>query len=139
MLDERFDPRRLAVVSDTSSLQVAPLSALPAPLAITTTTSDLAPGHATIALGAPSPAGAALVVSENYYPGWHATVDGLPQPTFRADFNLIGVQLPTGARKIELTFRDAAADKGKMITFVAVILALGALAAGIVADRRRLA
>jgi hypothetical protein len=139
ILDPRFDARRLAVVSDTSSLQVAPITTAPAPLAIATTTSNYAPGHATISLAEPSPKDAVLVVSENYYPGWKATVDGLPQPTFRTDFNLIGVRLPEGARKIELTFHDGAVDTGKVISLIALLLALGALAVGFVMDRRRLA
>ena len=50
-------------------------------------------------------------------------------PTYRADFNLIGVPLPAGARKVELTFHDAAVDKGKMITLVALVLAFAAMAA----------
>jgi hypothetical protein len=139
VLDPRFDPLRLAVVSDTSPLQVPVLSAPPPPLDIKTTTSNYAPGHATIALSAPAPKGSALVVSESYYPGWRATADGLPQPTFRADYNLIGVQLPAGVRTVELTFHDAAVDTGKGITLVALLLALGALAGGVVMDRRRLA
>jgi hypothetical protein len=139
VLDPRFDPRRLAVVSDTSALQLSPISAPPAPLDISATTSNYAPGHATIALSAPTPKDAALVVSENYYPGWRATVDGSPRPTFRADYNLIGVQLPAGARTVELTFRDDAVAKGKAVTFVAILLALVALAGGVVMDRRRLA
>lgn len=138
ILDPRFDPLRLAVVSDTSPLQLPLMSAPPAPLAITTTTSQYAPGHATIALSAPSPQGAALVVSENYFPGWRATVNGLPQPTFRTNFNLIGVQLPTGAHTVELTFHDPAVDAGKGVTLVALLLALGALAGGVVMDWRRL-
>lgn len=139
ILDPRFDARRLAVVSDTSPLQAPRITAAPAPLVIAATTSNYSPGHATVALGEPSPKGAALVVSENYYPGWRATVDGLPQPTFRADFNLIGVQLPAGSRKIELTFQDPAVGMGKAVTILALLLAAAALAAGVVIDRRRLA
>ena len=92
--------------------------------------------RATIALSQPATAGAALVVSENYFPGWTALVDGKPQPTFRANYNLIGVPLPTGARTVELSFHDAAVDTGKGITLAAVVLAALLLAGGIVIDRR---
>ncbi|MEP6731641.1 MAG: YfhO family protein [bacterium] len=136
ILDPRFDPTRLAVVSDTSPLHVSPITTPPAPLAIKTTTSNFSPGHATIALSAPVPKDAALVVSENYYPGWRATVDGLPQPTFRADYNLIGVQLPAGSRTVELTFHDTAVDTGKIVTLVALLLAAVALVGGVLTDRR---
>ncbi len=137
VLDSRFDPLRLAVFSDTSTLQIAPVKSLPPPSAITTTTSKFGPGRATIALSQPATAGAALVVSENYFPGWTALVDGKPQPTYRADYNLIGVPLPLGARTVELSFHDAAVDTGTGITLVAMVLAALLLAGGIVIDRRR--
>jgi uncharacterized membrane protein YfhO len=118
-------------------LQIAPVKSLPPPSAITTTTSKFGPGRATIALSQPATAGAALVVSENYFPGWTALVDGKPQPTYRADYNLIGVPLPTGARTVELSFHDAAVDMGKGITLAAIVLAALLLAGGMVIDRRR--
>ncbi|MDQ2667699.1 MAG: YfhO family protein [Gemmatimonadota bacterium] len=139
VLDPRFDPLRLAVFSDTSAVRVTPVSSLPAPSDITASTSSFGPGRATIALSQPATAGAALVVSENYFPGWTALVDGKPQPTFRADFNLIGVPLPAGARTVELSFHDAAVDTGKGITIVAALLAALLLGGGMVIDRRRVA
>jgi hypothetical protein len=139
VLDPRFDPRRIAVYSDTSPLAITPPTVLPEPSPITTSTSGLTPGHATIALSAPAPANASLVVSENYFPGWTATVNGAQLPVYRADYNLIGIPLPEGAKTVELSFRDAAVEKGKLITLIAVLAALAALAGGVVVDRRRLA
>ncbi|MEP6621576.1 MAG: YfhO family protein [bacterium] len=138
VLDSRFDARRLAVFSDSNTLKVIPPTSLPEPLQISTATSEMAPGHATIALSAPSPEGSTLVVSENYYPGWHAMVDGKAQPVYRADYNLIGVPLPAGARRVELSFRDSAVDAGKGITLAAAFVALLALAGGVMLDRRRI-
>ena len=77
------------------------------------------------------------MVSENYFPGWRASVDGKDTPVYRADYNLIGVPLPAGAKTVELSFRDAAYGAGRALTWVAVILAAAALAAGLVIDRRR--
>ncbi|MDB4916345.1 MAG: Protein of unknown function, rane YfhO [Gemmatimonadetes bacterium] len=137
--DPRFDPMRLAVLSDTNPVPLPPVSAMPAPLGITTSTSNLAAGHASIALSQPSPRDAALVVAENYYPGWSAMVDGKAQPVYRADFNLIGVLLPPGSKNVELSFRDAAVGTGKVLTLLALAVALMALIGGIMVDRRRLA
>ena len=137
--DPRFDPTRIAVFSDTNPLPIAPMKTLPEANGLTTSTSNFAAGHATITLGAPSQANSALVVSENYYPGWTAVVDGKPQAVYRADFNLIGVPLPAGSHTIELKFHDAAISTGTVITLLALLLAIGALAGGIVVDRRRLA
>jgi uncharacterized membrane protein YfhO len=89
-------------------------------------------------LSAPAPAGAALVVSENYYPGWRATVDGKPDPAIgRADYALIGVALPAGARHVELTFDDPAFESGKKVTLAALFIAFLLTAGGIAAERMR--
>jgi hypothetical protein len=137
VLDPRFDPLRIAVFDTAAAIQTPPVTKLPERLPLTTMTTAYGPGHAIVALSAPAPAGAALVVSENYFPGWSASVDGQAAPVYRADFNLIGVPLPAGARSVELSFHDAAVSTGKTVTFAAVLLALAALVFGVVTDRRR--
>jgi uncharacterized membrane protein YfhO len=95
------------------------------------------PGHIDIELDRPAPAGAALVVSENFYTGWSGTADGKPAPVARANYNLIGMALPAGARQIQLRFEDAQYQTGKIVTIVAMALALAAVVAGVLIDRRR--
>jgi uncharacterized membrane protein YfhO len=90
-----------------------------------------------IALDKPATAGSALLVSENYFPGWNATVDGKPAPVVRANYNLIGVPLPAGAKTVQLRFRDAAYEKGKVLTLVALAAAVIVLVGGIALARRR--
>ena len=69
----------------------------------------------------PRHAGSSLIVSENYYPGWMATVDGKPARIGRADYTLIGVELPQGARSIDLLFTSPSLPKrGRMITWIAI-------------------
>ena len=80
-----------------------------------------------------------MMVSENYYLGWRATVDGKPARLGRADFTMIGVELPAGARRIELRFESPAYEKGKTVTWIAIALAVLALALGLWRDRRRVA
>jgi uncharacterized membrane protein YfhO len=55
----------------------------------------------------------------------------------RADYSLIGVPLPAGARTVALRFASPAYETGKLVTLVALTLAALALAAGAVLDRRR--
>jgi hypothetical protein len=137
VLDPRFDPLRVAVIDSAASVSVAPLSALPQPLGITTKVTRYDPGHISLDLSAPAPAGAALVVSENYYPGWTARVnDRDAAPVVRADYTFIGLPLPAGATRVSLDFHDPAYETGKAVTFVAVLLALLGIAAGVVVDRR---
>ncbi len=131
---------RQVAMFDTSATTVdAPtdLRTLPDTLAIATTVTSYAPGHVTLELSAPAPAGAALVASENYYPGWTATVDGKPAPIGRADYSLIGVGLPAGARRVELTFASPTYERGKTITLVAAGLSLLLIAAGALREKSR--
>jgi hypothetical protein len=136
VLDPRFDPARIAVFDTAAAVQPNAGQTPPEPLPITTTTSNLAPGQADISLSSPAPAGSALIVSENYYPGWSARVDGKPADTYRADYNLIGIPLPPDAKTVSLRYHDPAVATGRIVTIVALIAALAALAAGIAVDRR---
>ena len=43
-----------------------------------------------------------LVLSENYYPGWRATVDGQTAPIYRVDSALRGVIVPRGHSRVVL-------------------------------------
>jgi hypothetical protein len=139
--DPRFDStyqRRVALADPEGPLASnANPNALPQPVAIAATVRSYAPGRVSLALDQPAPAGSALVVSENYYPGWTARVDGRPAPVGRVDYTLIGVGLPAGARAVELTFESARSATGKLLTLASLGLAVVVIAAGLVADRRR--
>jgi hypothetical protein len=140
ILDARFDPATVAIV-DTSAQQVAgvQLQSVPAPARVGASVTHYAPGEVDISLDQPSVAGQALVVSENYFPGWRATTDGKPTAVGMTNYNLVGIALPAGAKSIQLRFQDDAYNRGKGITLVAILLAFGAWIFGFVLDRRRTA
>ena len=83
------------------------------------------------------PLGSALIVSENYFPGWTATVDGRHALTDRVDYNLTGVQLPANAKQVSLRFDDPAYERGKVITLLALVASLILVAVGVVRGRTR--
>jgi uncharacterized membrane protein YfhO len=76
------------------------------------------------------------MVSENYYPGWHATVDGRRVPVGRADYVFIGVGLPAGARSLELSFSSVRYEQGLAVTLAARAVAVLVLVGGVLAGRR---
>ena len=43
----------------------------------------------------------ALVLSQNFYPDWQATIDGRRIKTYRVDYNLLGILIPAGEHKVE--------------------------------------
>ena len=126
-----FPARSFALVDPSSKLTGVTLAAIPAPLATTVATTRYEPGRISLTLSEPAPAGSALVVSENYYPGWLATVDGKPVTVERTNLVLIGVPLPTGAKSVELAFTSPAFERGKTITIIATLIALVATVAGL--------
>lgn len=132
-----FPVRSVALVDPGAPVEGVRLAAIPDSLSLGVTTKSYAPGRISMELSAPAPKGSALVVSENYYPGWLATVDGKPEPTMRTDYVLIGVPLPEGARAVDLTFTSPAYERGKTATIAAIVAALLWCGAGVAAERRR--
>ncbi len=131
-----FPVRSVALFDTSSSVPGVQLSTLPSPLAITVHADAFDVGHISLTLSGGAPSGSALVVSENYYPGWRATVDGKPVKVERADLVLMGVPLPEGARHIELTFSSDSYARGKLITLIALSLAVLALIGGLTLGSR---
>jgi hypothetical protein len=142
VLDPRFDVRRAALFDTGAAVLTQPVPpAMPPASDVSVRVTLYEPGHIVLALDRPAPAGSAVIVSENYYPGWQATVDGKPVPTGRVQYVLTGVGLPAGARSVELTFRSATYERGRATTFaslaVAGLLLIGGLLWGRRGRRRR--
>jgi hypothetical protein len=137
LLDPRFDPHRAALFDDTATVQGASVTTLPPRSGVEARTQPIQAGRITVDLDRPAEQGSALVVSENYYPGWQAKVDGKANPVGRADYTFIGVPLPAGARHVELTYSERAYARGKTISLIALALTLSWIVAGVAVERRR--
>lgn len=137
VLDPRFDVRALALFDSASTVEGKTVSQLPSALDIEVKATSYAPGRISLELSRPAPEGSALLVSENFYPGWSASVDGKQATVARADMTLIGIPLTSGARKVELTFSSAVYQTGRMITLLAIAASLVAWAAGLLVGRNR--
>ena len=137
VLDPRFDPKTVALFDTGSKVTGQTISALPPPATVTASVPKFEPGAIDVSLDAPAPAGSALIVSENFYPGWKATVDGKPAVVDRADFTLIGVPLTAGARRIELRYDSPPYHTGKIVTLIAIALAIAWSVIGYLAERKR--
>ena len=75
-----------------------------------------------LALDPAPPESSYVLVSENWFPDWQATVDGVPARVLRGDYALITVPVPPGAKRVELTFRSAAYRTGKTISLLSLVL-----------------
>jgi len=68
---------------------------------------------------------ALLVVTDTWYPGWRAWVDGVESPVFRANAHFRGVAVPAGASRVDLRFEPWTFRTGATISTAALLIILG--------------
>jgi len=65
-----------------------------------------------------------LALSEIFYPGWDALVDGRKTPVYRTNYILRGIEVPPGSHKIEFVYRPASFRNGAVCAALGVVLLL---------------
>jgi uncharacterized membrane protein YfhO len=65
-----------------------------------------------------------LVLSEVWYPGWTATLDGAPAPIIQADYLLRAVQVGPGTHTLVMEFRSRPLLIGQIISGITALLVL---------------
>lgn len=58
-----------------------------------------------------------LFLSDNYYPGWKATIDGKETRIYRADYTFRAVAIPVGNHEIEFSYQPKSSLWGAAISF----------------------
>lgn len=96
-----------------------------------------APGAITVSLEPPPAQPSYVLIAENWYPDWQATVDGAAAPVLRGDHTLITVAVPAGARTVELTYRSSHYRAGKLVSLLSLAVLLLGFAAGPAVARLR--
>lgn len=69
-----------------------------------------------------------LVLSDTFYPGWRATLDGSETPILRANLAFRGVAIPAGVHLVEFLYDPASFRYGSWISLVALAFVLCGLA-----------
>jgi hypothetical protein len=137
LMDPRLDYRRLVLLSPEQPVNPLPVTDMPAPPQSRASVAQWAPGAMTITLTPPPDSASYLVVSENWYKDWKATVDGAPAPVLRGDQALITVPVRAGSRSVSLVFQADDFETGKQITLISLLLIV--LLAGVPIAMRRMA
>ena len=65
-----------------------------------------------------------LFMSEIFYPGWHAYIDGKPAHIYIADHTFRALHLTAGQHTVQLVFRPKSFELGATITTVSSMLAI---------------
>lgn len=121
MLEPGWEPLRTAFVYDALPAGLG-TGALQGDAAVTSYEQDR------IVVRATASRPALLVLADNYYEGWDATVDGADTPILRVNHTFRGVVVPAGEHEVVFTFRPAGLMAGLWI-YLAVLAALAAYGA----------
>lgn len=128
LLDARLSLDRVVILAPDALVEPEPLRTLPDPLAGDVTFETWDAGRMRMQLRPAAPQDAYVVVSENWYPGWTARVDGRPAPVLRGNVSLITVPVPRGAEVVELMFESPPFRRGTLVTLASLgIVVLGLL------------
>jgi hypothetical protein len=76
-----------------------------------------------------------LVLSEMFYPGWTARVDGIREDVYRVDYNLRGIVIPARRHAVVVRFEPSSFSRGALITLTT--LGVCGIGFGISFRRRR--
>ncbi|HEV2801024.1 MAG TPA: YfhO family protein [Pyrinomonadaceae bacterium] len=117
-----FDPRRTALL-EVAPAEMPALTGGELAAGSTARIVEYEPNRLSIETNANEPS--ILVVSEMFYPGWEATVDGSYARIHLTNYLLRGVHVPAGAHRVEMRYTAPAARNGAFIaacTFVGLCL-----------------
>ena len=127
--EEAFKAIRLSQMSDGRPFDPSQIALVEEPLTFKAKTADPAAtaqvvrAHDTrVEVQTSSTSPSFLVLSDNYYPGWEATIDGTATHLFRTNFALRGVLIPAGGHIVKFEFKPMTFYYGAAISMTSLLL-----------------
>ena len=130
LADPSFDPEQTVILAEPSHLPLTGGSPADSSVQVVSRQPER------IVLEADLVANGLLVLSEVYYPGWRARVDGEETRLYRANYTLRAVALTPGSHRVEMIFDPLSVKAGLGLSGVTVLLSI-ALVAGAAGWGRR--
>jgi hypothetical protein len=137
LMDPRMPFDRIVLLDPEAPVSPPPITGVPEPSGTRAAVTAWRPGEMTITLDPAPAAPSYLLIAENWFPEWDATVDGRPAQLLRGNYTMLTVALPAGARSVSLAFRSGTFRTGKLLTLVSLAVVAAAFAVAPVTDRRR--
>ncbi|NIS84654.1 MAG: YfhO family protein [Nitrospinaceae bacterium] len=125
MVNREFDPARLVVLE--RSPKDRPCQKPPGDDQGTGKVRLLNRGYDHLELESDAAAPGFLFLSESYYPGWRATVDGAPATIHRANYKFRALVLPAGRHRIQMEYRPVSFRLGAMVSGFTILICAGFL------------
>jgi hypothetical protein len=122
MREAGFDPARQVILEPPVATPAAALATAPCLDCVYTTTLALyQPEQVVVDVEAACPGW--LVLTDSYYPGWRASLDGQPASIARADLLFRAVAVPAGAHRVEFVYDPLSFKLGAAISLLALAVA----------------
>jgi hypothetical protein len=126
--DPAFDPQLAVLLEQDPGCMLSPPTLDPTEAAQQNNVEFQRQGNNRIEVQVQAPSDGILVLSQAFYPGWRATLDGEPMPIMRANYVLQAVCVPAGAHRVVLTFAPSSLWIGAGISlFSLLVVAVAAL------------
>lgn len=63
-----------------------------------------------------------LIIADHFFPGWTATINGVPTPILQANIINRAIFVPKGTHEIQMTFRPKSLELGIMASLISLII-----------------
>ena len=123
------DPRmpgydRIVLLGPAAPISPAPLKSLPVPSVSRARVTNWDAGKMTVALEPPPRDSSFVLIAENWYLDWRASIDGKPGQVLRGDHALLTIPVGPGAKRLELSYYSRSFATGKAIGLVTLLLVI---------------
>jgi len=125
VLNPQFPALAVAVYPDSAPVTPGELARVPEAATATARLTAWEPGKMRIAIEGQDTRPLYLLVAENWYKDWRATVDGAPAPALRAHHTILSTVVPPGAKEVTFEFSSREYTRGRLISLLAVAVAIG--------------
>jgi len=130
--DSTWDHRRTVILESTPPLEIPPLMGGVEGSAQTTSYQDNR-----VEVEIQSPGNGILVLSDIFYPGWRASIDGVETEVLRADYNLRAVAVPGGRHTVVFQFASQPFARGMWISIMAAVGCLFGISVPMLRSKRQ--
>ena len=125
VLNPQFPALSVAVYGDSAPVTPGELARVPEPATATARLTAWEPGKIRISIEGQDARPLYVLVAENWYKDWRATVDGVTAPAIRAHHTLLSAVVPPGAKEVVFEFSSREYARGRLISLLALALAVG--------------
>ena len=136
MREDDFDPSRMAVVEGSAPpLPPAASGSAPGPNDSDVQITKYRDNR--VELSARMDAAGMVLLTDTYYPGWKAYVDGKRTELYEADYLFRGVSVPEGEHQIEFVYDPVSFKVGAALSLLAIVCLLAMVAIDLYTHRAR--